>query len=144
MDKVLNYLALARKGGRVELGEEPVGAVARAQKAHLVIVASDATDHTWRRAKSFVAGTEQICLKVPYSKDQLGEAIGRTALAMAAFTDPALALAFVKALGQPERFKAELERLETRAARIRQRQQEAKAHEKNKAVGYRGKAKKGH
>ena len=144
MDKGLSLLALARKGGRVELGEEPVGAVARAQKAHLVIVASDATDHTWRRAKSFVAGSEQICLKVPYSKDQLGEAIGRTALAMAAFTDPALALAFVKALGQPERFKAELERLETRAARIRQRQQEAKAHEKNKAVGYRGKAKKGH
>ena len=144
MDKGLSLLALARKGGRVELGEEPVGAVARAQKAHLVIVASDATDHTWRRAKSFVAGTEQICLKVPYSKDQLGEAIGRTALAMAAFTDPALALAFVKALGQPDRFKAELERLETRAARIRQRQQEAKAHEKNKAVGYRGKAKKGH
>ena len=99
MDKVLNYLALARKAGRVELGEEPVGAVARAQKAYLVIVAEDATDHTWRRAKSFVAGTEQICLKVPYSKDQMGEAIGRTALAMAAFTDPALALAFVKALG---------------------------------------------
>ena len=144
MDKVLNYLALARKAGRVELGEEPVGAVARAQKAYLVIVAQDATDHTWRRAKSFVAGTEQICLKVPYSKDQLGETIGRTALAMAAFTDPALALAFIKALGQPDRFKAELERLETRTARIRQRQQEAKAHEKNKAVGYRGKAKKEH
>ena len=135
MDKVLNYLALARKAGRVELGEEPVGAVARAQKAYLVIVAEDATDHTWRRAKSFVAGTEQICLKIPYSKDQMGEAIGRTALAMAAFTDPALALAFVKALGQPDRFKAELERLETRTKRIRQRQQEAKAHTKNARFG---------
>ena len=144
MDKALSYLALARKAGFAELGEEPVGAAARLGHARLVIVASDASDHTWRRAKSFVAGTEQICLKVPYSKDQLGEAIGRTALAMAAFTDPALALAFIKALGQPDRFKAELERLETRTARIRQRQQEAKAHEKNKAVGYRGKAKKGH
>ena len=30
MDKSLNYLSLARKAGRVELGEEPVGAAARA------------------------------------------------------------------------------------------------------------------
>ena len=56
-------------------------------------------------------------------------------LALAAFTDPALALAFVKALGQPDRFKAELERLETRTKRIRQRQQEAKAHTKNARFG---------
>ena len=138
MDKARNYLSLARKAGRIELGEEPVGAAARAQKARLVVVASDAGDHTWRRAKSFVAGTEQICLQVPYSKDQLGQAIGRTALALAAFTDPALALAFVKALGQPDRYKAELESLEKRTKRIRQRQQEAKAHEKNKAKGYTG------
>ena len=144
MDKALNYLALARKAGRIELGEEPAGAAARAQKARLVIVAQDATDHTWRRAQSFVAGSEQICLRVPFTKDQLGMAIGRTALALAAFTDPALALAFVKALGQPDRYKAELESLDKRTARIRQRQQEAKAHERNKTTGYRGRVKKEH
>lgn len=144
MDKALNYLALARKAGRVELGEEPVGAAARAQKARLVIVAGDATDHTRRRARSFVAGTEQICLDVPFSKDQLGQAIGRTELALAAFTDPALALGFLNALGQPDRYKAELESLEKRAKRIRQHQQEAKAHARNKAMGYKGKAKKEH
>ena len=142
--KAVNYLALARKAGRIELGEEPVGAAARARKARLIVVASDATDHTWRRAKSFVAGSKQICLKVPFSKDQLGQAIGRTELALAAFTDAALALAFVKALGQPDRYKAELESLETSTQRIQKRQQEAKAHERNKAMGFRGKAKKEH
>ena len=135
MDKALNYIALARKAGRIELGEEPAGAAARSQKARLVIVASDATDHTWRRAQSFVAGTEQICLRVPYSKDDLGQAVGRTALALAAFTDPALALAFVKALNQPERYKAELASLDKRTKRIQQRQKEAKAHEKNVRQG---------
>ena len=135
MDKALNYLALARKAGRVELGEEPAGAAARAQKARLVIVASDATDHTWRRAQSFVAGTEQICLRVPFSKDDMGQAVGRTALALAAFTDPALALAFVKALGDPVRYKAELASLDKRTKRIQQRQKEAKAHEKNMRTG---------
>ena len=135
MDKALNYLALARKAGRIELGEEPVGAAARAQKARLVVVAEDATDHTWRRAMSFVSGSEQICLRVPYSKDLLGQAVGRTALALAAFTDPAMALAFVKALEQPEKYSRELESLQKRTKRIRQRQKEAKAHEKNKRVG---------
>ena len=142
MDKALNYLALARKAGLIELGEEPVGAAARARKARLVVVAEDATDHTWRRARSFVADSEQICIKVPFSKDQLGQATGRTALALAAFTDPALALAFLKALGQPEKYEKEITCLEAVSKRIRQRQQEAKAHERNKAKGYRGKAKK--
>ena len=137
MDKALNYLALARKAGRIELGEEPVGAAARAQKARLVVVAEDATDHTWRRAQSFVAGSEQICLRVPYPKDLLGQAVGRTALALAAFTDPAMALAFVKALGQPEKYSAALESLDRRTKRIQQRQKEAKAHERNKQMGKR-------
>ena len=135
MDKALNYLSLARKAGRVELGEEPVGAAARAKKARLILVASDAGDHSWRRAKSFVAGTEQLCMKVPFTKDQLGEAIGRTSLAMAAFTDPALALAFVKALGDPQKYKEALESLDKRTKRIRQRQQEEKNHQRNLRQG---------
>lgn len=135
MDKALNYLSIARKAGRIELGEEPVAAVARAKKARLILVASDAGDHSWRRAKSFVAGTEQLCMRVPYTKDQLGQAIGRTALAMAAFTDPAMALAFVKALGEPEKYKEAMDALDKRTARIRQRQQEQKNHEKNVRFG---------
>ena len=135
MDKALNYLSLARKGGRVELGEEPVGAAARALKARLIVVASDAGDHTWRRAKSFVAGTDQICIRLPYTKDEVGQATGRTSLAIAAFTDPALALAFLQALPGNERYAAELESLQTRTKRVQQRQKEANAHEKNVKKG---------
>ena len=58
MDKAMNYLSLARKGGLAELGEEPVGAAARAGKAYLILVAEDASDHTWRRAQSYAAGTD--------------------------------------------------------------------------------------
>ena len=135
MDKALNYLSLGRKAGRIELGEEPVGGAARAKKARLILVASDAGDHTWRRAQSFVAGSEQICMKVPFTKDQLGESIGRTSLAIAAFTDPAMALAFVKALGDPVKYKDILASLDKRTQRIQQRQKEAKAHEKNVRKG---------
>ncbi len=141
MDKALNYLALARKAGRIELGEEPVGAAARAQHARLVVVASDASPHTWRRALSFVAGTQQICIRIPFTKDELGQAIGRSSLAIAALTDPALALAFVKALGNPEQYQQALENLDKRTARIRQRQAEEKAHQKNKRMGKSGQPK---
>jgi hypothetical protein len=82
-----------------------------------------------------VAGTSQLSLKIPYTKDEMGMAIGRTSLAIAAFTDPAMALAFVKALPQPEKYSEELASLEERAQRVRQRQKEAKAHVKNRQMG---------
>ena len=135
MDKALNYLALARKAGLIELGEEPVGAAARAQHARLVVVAKDASDHTWRRAKSFVAGTSQECISVPYSKDEMGLAVGRQSLAIAAFTDPAMALAFVKALPNPEKYAEATQSLDKRAQRIRQHRAEEKAHQRNRKLG---------
>ncbi|MBO5322486.1 MAG: ribosomal L7Ae/L30e/S12e/Gadd45 family protein [Oscillospiraceae bacterium] len=135
MDKVLNYLALARKAGKAELGEEPVGAAARALHAHLIVVASDASDHTWRRAKSFAAGTKQQCVRLPYSKDDMGFVIGRQALAIAAITDAGMALAMVEALGQPEKYKAVIEALTEQVKRLRQRQTEAKAHQRNVRKG---------
>lgn len=135
MHKALNYMSLARKGGRIELGEEPCGAAARAGHARLVVVASDASDHTWRRAKSYVAGTNQQCMKAPFTKDELGIAIGRTSLAMAAFTDPALALAFVKALDEQEKYREVLEALDEKTRKLQQRQAEAKAHERNVRMG---------
>ena len=135
MDKALNYLSLARKAGFAELGEEPVGAIARTGKAYLIAVASDASDHTWRRAKSFAAGTEQQCLRLPQTKDALGLAIGRQELAIAAITDPALALALVQALGAPEKHAAVIEVLSAKAARAKKRQSEAKAHKRNVRKG---------
>ena len=135
MDKALNYLALARKGGMAELGEEPVGAAARALKAHVVLVASDASDHTWRRAKSYVAGTDQQCIRITATKEELGFVVGRQSLAIAAITDVQMALAMVNSLGQPEKHKAALEILTQKAQRAKQRQAEARAHQRNLKKG---------
>ena len=135
MDKALNYLALARKAGRAELGEEPVGAAARALHAHLILVVAEASDHTWRRAKSFAAGTDQQTVRVPYTKDELGMAIGRTSLAMAAVTDAAMALAMLNALPQPEKYSQSAQILEDKVKRLKQRQSEAKAHRRNTRKG---------
>ena len=135
MDKALNYISLARKGGMVELGEEPVGAITRACKGYLVVVASDASDHTWRRAKSFVAGTSQQCIRLKCTKEELGFVVGRTSLAIAAVTDAPLALALVKSLGEPEKYKDALAVLEEKVQKQKKRQTEAKAHQKNVRMG---------
>ena len=135
MDKVLNYLALARKGGRAELGEEPVGASARALHAHLIVVASDASDHTWRRAKSYAAGTDQQCVRLAVTKEEMGFVVGRQSLAIAAITDAALALALVQSLGAPEKYAKELSVLADKAERMKQRAKEAKAHQRNVRKG---------
>ena len=135
MDKSLNYLALARKAGKAELGEEPAGAAARALRAHVILVASDASDHTWRRAKSFAAGTDQQCVRVPFTKDEMGLAVGRSSLALAAITDAALALALVQSLPQSEKHTTVTEVLESKVQRLKQRQSEAKAHRRNVRKG---------
>ena len=135
MDKAMNYVALAKKGRLIELGEEPVGAVTRALKARLVIVASDSGDHTWRRAKSFAAGTDQQCIRLKQTKDEMGMAIGRMSLAIAAVTDVSLALAMVESLGQSEKYKEAIAVLTGKVQRQRQRQKEAKAHQRNLRKG---------
>ena len=38
MNKVLNLLGLAKKAGRLEIGEEPTGAAARARDARLLLI----------------------------------------------------------------------------------------------------------
>ena len=135
MDKALNYLSLARKGGMAELGEEPVGAITRTGKGYLVVVAGDASDHTWRRAKSFVAGTSQQCIRLKCTKEELGFVVGRTSLAIAAITDAPLALALVKSLGEPEKYKDAVAALEEKVQKLKKRQSEAKAHKKNVRMG---------
>ena len=135
MDKALNYIALARKAQLLELGEEPVGAITRTGKGYLVVVASDASDHTWRRAKSFVAGTEQQCIRIPFTKEEFGFVVGRSSLAIAAFSDAAMALAFVKALPDQEKVKAVRDQLEEKSKKLKQRKTEAKAHQRNVRMG---------
>ena len=130
-DKSLGLLAISRKGGNLALGEEAVGAAARAGRARLVLLAGDAGPHTVRRAKSFVAGTSQPLLTLAYDKDTLGDALGITSCAVAAITDVRLAQAFVKTLVEPEKYADLLQELDVRVKRVEKRRAEEKAHRYN-------------
>ena len=98
-------------------------------------MAGDASDHTWRRAKSYAAGTEQQVVRLDCTKEEMGFVVGRTSLAIAAITDPQLALALVTALDQPEKYKQAIEVLTAKATKAKKRQAEAKAHQRNVRMG---------
>ena len=124
MDSVLRLLGVARKAGRVEVGEEPVGAACRARDCRLILVARDAADsaarahqakvvltaadgadNSIRRAAHFAEAGKIQVLPTPYTKGELGGAVGRSACTMLALTDIGLAAAIAEKLAQadPER-----------------------------------------
>mgnify|MGYP001102984457 CR=1 FL=1 len=132
MDNVLHLLGIARKAGRLEVGEEPVGASARSRQAKLILIAADAAENSARRASHFAQGGRVVCLTCPYSKAELGAAVGRSACAMLALTDVGLASALVEKLAgrDPGRYTPAAEELAEQARRALQRQREQRAHEK--------------
>ena len=129
--RALNYLGLARRGSNIAIGEEPVGIACRGNHGRLLILAKDATDHTFRRARSYTQNGKPPMIRVNFTKDELGTALGCNACAMAVFTDVALALAFVQALDEPEHYAQLIQTLEEQVARVKKRRAEEKAHQKN-------------
>ena len=133
MDKLLNLIGLAKKAGKLEVGEEPVGAAARSQHARLILIASDAAENTRRRAKHFGDAGECICIEIPATK----EALGRTSCALLALTDIGFAEAIAKKLAESDEahYGEAAKRLSVKAARAAERRAEFKQHEKNLRAG---------
>ena len=136
-DPVLHLLGLARKAGRLELGEEPVGAVCRAKQAKLVLLAADAASNTYRRAAHFGEAGNVLWLELPFTKAELGLALGRGSCAMLALTDVGFASSLVQKLSarDPAKYGPAAQQLKTKADRALQRQREKRQHEKNLREG---------
>ena len=134
---ILSLLGLALRGGNLAVGEEPVEAVARARDARVLLVASDAADNTYRRVKHFADAGQCIWLRIPFTKAELGRAVGRSAAAVVAVTDIGLANAVVRKLAQldPVKYDEAASRLELKAKRAAERKAEQLAHEKNVRAG---------
>ena len=142
MDKILRLIGLAKRGGNLEAGEEPVGAAARARDARVILVAGDAAENTFRRVRHFADAGQCIWLSIPCTKDELGGCIGRTSCAMVAVTDLGLASAIVKKLAEidPDKYSLSAEKMALKAQRAQERREEAERHEKNLRSGKKKKA----
>ena len=119
--KALGLLGIANKGGNVQIGEDPVGNLCKAGRARLLILASDAADHTCRRANSFASLHKTPLVVIDQDKSGLGAVFGRNSVAMAAISDISLAESFLKALDQPERYEAQLAQVHDKAEYMKAR-----------------------
>ena len=138
-DPILSLIGLANKAGKLEIGEEPVGALSRARQAKLILLAGDAAPNTCRRAAHFGEAGNVLFLQLPFSKEELGFLLGRSSCAMMALADSGLAASIVEKLSarDPERYGPAAEQLRQKADRTLQRQREKRQHEKNLREGKR-------
>lgn len=139
MDPILSMIGICRKAGRIEAGEEPVDAAVRARDARLLLLAADAADNTARRCAHFAEVGQCLWLRVPESKYELGRALGRGSCAVLAITDTGLALAVAQRLAEhdPAKYDEAVAKLQVKAQRARERQEEQLRHEKNLRQGKR-------
>lgn len=118
-DRAIGLLGLARKAGKLQTGEETVGAMLLEKHARLTVLSSDAGAALARKIRNLAEGTRQRVLEIPYDKLTLGAALGRPSVSVAAFADVSMALAFVKALPAGTADPDLLQDLERRVARVK-------------------------
>lgn len=134
---ILSMLGLCKKAGMLEIGEEPVEAVARAKVARVLLLAQDAADNTARRVRHFAEAGSCIWLRIPFTKEELGQALGRTSCAIVAVTDIGFAATIVRRMADedPARYGESADRLELKARRAQERREEMLAHQRNVRLG---------
>ena len=121
------------------IGETDTGAAVRAQTAKLVVLASDASDNAQSRAKGFVYERNIPLITLPFTKMEISEHVGKSGCSMAAICDLGFADAFMKLLKEldEESYADTAQAISEKLKSQKQRQREAKAHEKNKRTGKR-------
>ena len=138
-EKALHLLGIARKANRLAIGEEPAGIACRSGKARLL--REDYCDGLGDCLPACPAGAisffrrcrsgKPAWMQVGFTKEELGNGLGCNACALCAVLDPALAKAFVEALGTGEGNEAILQELTRQTMRVQKRRQEEKAHRNN-------------
>ena len=93
MSKALNYLGLARRAGRLEIGEDGTLASIKNGRAKGVFLAEDAAENSRRRTVRLAEDHHIPSRILPVTKEALGRALGRDKVALVAVCDEGLAKA---------------------------------------------------
>lgn len=94
-DRVISMLGLAERAGKIASGEFAVEKAVKSYRAHLVIVASDASDNTKKMFRN-MCEYYKVPMAVYSDKDTLGHGIGKMMRASLAVLDEGFARAVEK------------------------------------------------
>jgi len=136
-NNLLPLLGLCFRARSLAVGEEPVDASVRARYARLLLLAADAADNTVRRTRRFAESGGCPWLRTPFSKAELGRAVGRSSAAILAVTDIGLAANIARRLAAEDeaQYGETAALLEKKNLRAAERKAEKRAHEKNVRQG---------
>lgn len=95
----LGRLGLARRAGKLAIGEENCLKALKTRKASLVIVAADASDNTKKRFRDKCAHHQARLIETG-TRHELGAAVGRGMAVILAVTDPHLADGFLRTVSK--------------------------------------------
>ena len=131
--EILSTLGLCKRAGMLDVGEESVESAARARDVRLLLLACDAAENTARRAAHFSEMGQCLQIQVPFTKAELGQAVGRGDCALLGVTDIGFAASIVRRLADEdaETYGDTADRLEVKAQRAALRKTEEALHEKN-------------
>lgn len=131
-DPLSGLLGLAKKAGKLALGEEEATAAALAHKTKLVLLAGDAADGTAKRVRRASEEGNALCFQLPLTKEQLGGGLGRWTCAALAVTDTGFAAAMLKKLAQadPETYGDAAQALTHKAEKTVRRRREKQERQK--------------
>lgn len=85
-DKIYSFIGLARKAGKLALGEALAEQAIKRGKAQLVIVAKDASDNTRKKIETALFGKNIPMLRFG-SREKLGHMLGKSFFSVIAVTD---------------------------------------------------------
>ena len=102
MDRILNFLGIAKKAGKLAVGSDAMAQSARDGTAVLIITASDASEGSKRRAEINSNENNIEYLSVPYTKFELGGITGRGSPGTIAILDKGLADSFSQKLKETQ------------------------------------------
>ncbi len=133
-DELSGLLGLAKKAGKLVIGEEGVMDAALAHKLRLVLTASDAAEGGAQKVARCAREGNAPLVHTPLTKAQLGAAVGLAACAAVGVTDVGLAAAMAEKLAKSDPAYGELsQHLGQKAAktvrRRKEKQQRKKAQE---------------
>ena len=106
-EKILGLLGLMRRANAISVGEDHTADTLRAGKGKLLLLASDISDNARRKAENLSNGRNVATVPLPFTRDELGKALGFGSCSVAAVTDLGFADAFAGLLAEqwPESYE---------------------------------------
>lgn len=124
MSDLLNLTGLAKRAGRLALGEDMVEEAMLDHKARLILLACDAADNTVRRIRNR-AGERTPVLRIEADRAALGGALGRESCAVCAILDMGFASKIADtAAAENPKFAAIAEEMGRKQAKMVRRKKE--------------------